>query len=134
MAVNKSVISAAGRDREIGLQAPGAAIAAADTNRWEIQQVPEEVQGVIVAVNITAVTTSSVTVNIYGVDAYANTRLLLSSAALTTVQTKILKVHPFLTASANSVAQDIIGSRIMVEAVNGNANSTTYSISAELIY
>ena len=76
---------------------------------------------------------NTVTVNIYGVDAYGNKYLLLASSALSAVATVVLTVHPAMTASTNVTANDVLPARFEVDCVLGNANSITFSTSYDLL-
>lgn len=58
---------------------------------------------------------------------------ILASAAIVAVGTTVLKVYPGLTAAANLVASDVLPPTWNVKAVHGNANSVTYTVTAQVI-
>lgn len=91
--------------------------------------------GLVCVIDVTAiVATPSVTFTLQGYDP-VSTRVwtLLASAAIATVSTTILRVHPELTAAANLIAKDIVPDAFTLTAVHGNANSITYSVSIHVI-
>ena len=137
MATNNTSV-AVGSRREVPLQAPGTVVAAANTNQWDLYEIPSEVAGVVLVVNVTAAatgTTPSVVPTIYGRAGAANvTWSILAGAPITAVGTYVFKVHDSLTAAANLVANDVIGEYLRIEMAHGNAQSITYSVTAELIY
>lgn len=58
---------------------------------------------------------------------------ILASAAITNTGTTVLRVYPGLTAGANVTASDVLPRVWRVEAVAGNGDSLTYSVSANFI-
>jgi hypothetical protein len=75
-------------------------------------------RGVIVVVNITAITAGSLTVSIIGHDPVSDTDFtLLSSAALSGTGQTVLTVYPGCTAAANSVANAPIPNVWSIKAV-----------------
>lgn len=57
---------------------------------------------------------------------------VLASAAITATGTTVLKVHPALTAAANSVANDLLPRTWRVLATHADADSITYSVGVSL--
>lgn len=96
-------------------------------------QVPAGTDGLIVIIDITAVTSTPSTVfTIVGVDLVSGkTWTVLASAAQTGTATLVLRVCPHLTAVNNTIAKDIVPAFFTVTAVHGNANSMTYSVAAQ---
>lgn len=94
-------------------------------------------RGIAVVVDITAKTgTISVVCNIYRKDtASGKYTTLLSSAALTGTGTTTMIVHPDLTAAANTIAKDFIGSTWKVDLVHGAGvtPATTATVGACLL-
>jgi len=90
-------------------------------------------RGIKAVVRITANAANTVTLNIYGVDAFGNKYLLLASAALSALATTVYTVHPALTVSANVIANDVLPAKFEVDTVLGNANAVTYSVSYDLL-
>lgn len=91
-------------------------------------------RGVHLIIDATAsAATPSVVVTILGVDRLsAKTYTILASAAITGTGTTVLRVGPGLTASANTVANDVLPPVIRIQSVHGDADSLTYSIGALL--
>lgn len=58
---------------------------------------------------------------------------ILASAAITGAGTTVLRIYPGLTASANVTASDVLPAVWRVQAVAGDADSLTYSVSANYI-
>lgn len=86
-------------------------------------------------VDVTAIAaTPSITVNIQGKDPVSsNYYTLLTSVAISTVSTTILKVYPGIGAVANSAASDILPRTFRVSVTHADADSITYSIGAALV-
>ena len=91
--------------------------------------------GLVLVIDATAVTsTPSVVFTIVGVDEVSDkTWTVLASAAVATVSTTVLRVHPSLTAATNLVAKDVVPTYWRVTAVHGDADSITYSVAAYLV-
>ena len=91
-------------------------------------------EGITVVVDMTAITaTGTVTVAIDAIDPASGKNVnLLTSAAISTVSTTVLKVHPNLPAAANTQAQAMLPTRVQITATHGNGVSMTYSIGAWL--
>lgn len=92
-------------------------------------------KGMHVIIDVTAIAlTPSVVFSIEAKDeASGKWYLLLDSAAVSTVSTTILKIHPNLTAAANSIAKDGLPLNLRVSPVHGDADSITYSVGANMI-
>ena len=58
---------------------------------------------------------------------------ILSSAAISSVSTVVLKIHPQFTAAANTVAKDGLPQNTRVRVAHGNADSITYSVGVNFI-
>jgi hypothetical protein len=87
--------------------------------------------GMVLIIDATAETgTASVVFKIQGVDLVSGKAWeILSSGTGTT----ILRVHPSLTGSANTIAKDVIPRDWNVVATHDDADSLTYSVSAHLV-
>ena len=80
-------------------------------------------------------TAPSVVFTIEGKDAVSGDYYtILAAAAMTTVTTKILRVGPGLTASANLIVNDLLPRTWRVTATHSNADSYTYSVGASVLY
>ena len=81
-------------------------------------------------INVTSVTaTPSVVFTIYGVSPNGSTDYtILASAAITGTGLTVLRVHPQLTAAANTIAKDVLPQAIKVTATHADADSITYSM------
>ncbi len=86
-------------------------------------------------IDVTAVTaTPSITVNIQGKDPVSGTYYnLLTSVAITTVSTAVLKLYPGIGAVANAAAADILPRTYRVSVTHADADSITYSVGASLV-
>ena len=86
--------------------------------------------GGIFIINATAETaTASVVFTIQGVDpASSAVYTILASAAVDAVGTRVLRVHPSLTASGNLIAKDMLPQAIRINCNHSDADSLTYSI------
>jgi len=91
-------------------------------------------KGIVIVFDVTAVATSDIKMKIEGKDpASGKYYTILESASVTTAVTNVYKVHPSLTAAANSVANDIVPKTFRITMTHANANSTTYSVGYSLI-
>ena len=92
-------------------------------------------KGLHVVIDVTAITaTPSVVFTIQGKDALSGQYYtVLASAAITATGTTILRVHPGLTAAANTVANDLIPRTWRVNAVHADGDSITYSVGYSLV-
>jgi hypothetical protein len=89
-------------------------------------------------IDVTAVTaTPSVVCTVDGLDPVSGKYYnLITSAALTdsgAPYTRVLKVGPGLTASANLIVNDVLPSTIRVTMTHGDSDSITYSVAATLM-
>ena len=91
--------------------------------------------GLILVIDCTAVTaTPGVTFTIQGKDpASGKYYTILASAAITGAGTTVLRVHPELTAAANTIAKDILPRTWRVAVTVADTDSATYSLGAILI-
>lgn len=94
-----------------------------------------DARGLVLVIDATAATaTPSVVFTILGVDPVSGkTWTVLASAAVTAVSTTVLRVSPHLTAAANTIAKDLIPSYFTVSVVHGDADSITYTVSAQVV-
>lgn len=86
--------------------------------------------GGLFIINVTAATaTPSVVFTIKGTDpASGATWDILASAAITGTGTTVLRVHPELTAAANTIAKDFLPAAFSIVATHADADSITYSV------
>lgn len=100
-------------------------------------QGPANATGIAVTLDLTALTTAaSVTVSVLGVDAASGKSYPIGAmATVTTVSTVTLRVHPNNPTAAVSVGvqtqQGQLPPRIRIHVVQGNTNSTTYSVGVD---
>lgn len=86
--------------------------------------------GGVFFINVTAATDSpSVVFTIAGVDPTGAAYTILASAAITGVGATVLRIHPALTAAANTIAKDVLPQAIKITATHADADSITYSVS-----
>jgi hypothetical protein len=113
--------------RYISILASSARTATPDT--FEVE-VPGKSRGVVVVVDATAVTaTPALTVKVQGVDRISGkTWDIITSAAIATVSTVVLKIRPGITVAANAAVADALPPVIRIMATHGDADSITYSI------
>ena len=92
-------------------------------------------RGVVVVIDATAsAATPSVVFTIKGKSTLGTDYwTILASAAVTGAGQTILRVYPGLTAAANATVSDVLPRVWRVEAVAGDSDSLTYSISANYI-
>jgi hypothetical protein len=90
----------------------------------------KDVVGVQVVIVTSAVTaTPSVVVTIDGLDPLSNTFYnILTSAAIATTSTVVLRVHPDIVAAANLTAQDFLPATYRVTMTHGDTDSITYTV------
>lgn len=81
-------------------------------------------------INVTAASaTPSVVFKVEGIDPAASAAwTILESAAITGTGTTVLRIHPDLTAAANTIAKDFLPQAIKVTATHADADSITYSV------
>lgn len=84
--------------------------------------------GVFVIHATAAAATPSVVFTIAGVGPSGATWDILASAAITGTGTTVLRIHPSLTAAANTIAKDILPSALKITATHADADSITYSV------
>lgn len=86
--------------------------------------------GGVFIIDCTAATdTPSVVFTIAGVDPASDKAwTILASAAITGTGTTVLRVHPELTAAANTIAKDMLPHAIKVTATHADTDSITYSL------
>jgi len=86
--------------------------------------------GGLFVIDVTAVTaTPSVVFTIKGEEPVSgNTWTVLASAAITSTGTTVLRVHPSLTASANTIAKDMMPQSVLITATHADTDSITYSV------
>lgn len=53
---------------------------------------------------------------------------ILTSAAITGTGTTVLRIHPSLTAAANTIAKDVLPQALKITATHADADSITYSV------
>lgn len=109
-----------------------------DSNSRDIKNsdfVKSSGMGLVVVIDVTAVTDSpSVVFTIQGKDpASSKYYTILASAAITGTGTTVLRVHPDLTAAANTVAKDMLPAVWRVSADHADADSITYSVGASMV-
>ena len=92
-------------------------------------------RGLHLIIDVTAVTaTPSVVFTIKGKDPVSGkVWTILASAAIVATGTTILKVYPGRTAAANLVASDVLPPTWQVTAVHGDADSISYSVTAQMV-
>lgn len=135
MATNTTLTNLKGRSRDVVLQA-SAAVAAADINRFDLINIPDNVRGVVVVINVTAsAATPSVVFKVQGMGADGSVAYdILTSAAVTGAGQTVLRVHPEIDAAANVAAKDSVPSRVRIQATHADADSITYSVTASFTY
>lgn len=81
-------------------------------------------------INVTAASaTPSVVFTIKGHDPISGAAYtILASAAITGAGMTVLRVHPSLTAAANTIAKDVLPAAISIEAAHADTDSITYSV------
>lgn len=86
--------------------------------------------GGVIVINVTAsAATPSVVFTLAGVDpASGSVYTILASAAITGAGQTVLRVHPSLTAAANTIAKDVLPDTLKLTATHADADSITYSV------
>lgn len=81
-------------------------------------------------INVSAATaTPSVVFTIAGVCPVSSTAYtIIDSAAITGVGLTVIRVSPYLTAAANTIAKDLLPASLKVTATHADADSITYSM------
>lgn len=125
-----NVVGEAGYNADVFTVLPSAA-RTADPDTKEYRDLAKAV-GLVLVIDVTAITsTPSITVKIQGVDIVSGkTWDILTSAAIATVSTTVMRVRPGITASANVAVSDVLPPVVRVTVTHGNANSITYSVVA----
>lgn len=92
-------------------------------------------RGAIITIDATAASlTPSVVFTIVGRSALGNDYYtILTSAAITGTGTTVLRVYPGLTAAANVTVNDVLPALWRVQAVHGDTDPLTYSVSCNYI-
>lgn len=91
-------------------------------------------KGCHIIIDVTADGGGTITPKIQGKDSLSGKYYdILVGSAITAVGTTVLKVYPGLTASANSIANDIVPSKFRIVSTASDANSLTYSIGISLV-
>jgi hypothetical protein len=120
-------ISAQGRGRSLSVLDSAARTA---TNSVDLTDIRHSNAGLIVVINMTAVTaTGSVTFKVQGL--YQGvTWDILTSVAITAVTSNpvVLRIRPGLTAAANTVANDLVPETVRILATHANGVSMTYDV------
>ncbi len=95
----------------------------------------EGAQGLVIVIDVTVdPALASVVFNIDGLDVLTgNTWTLLDSAAIAATGTTVLRISPHLTASANTIAKDIIPPRVRINPVHADGDSITYSVTVHTV-
>lgn len=105
------------------------ASASRTTTQTSVDLVNPDGRALDVVLDMTTVGTGSVTVTInYKDSASGKYILLLAGAAVTTNSTNRYRVHPNLTAAANSIAQDQLPEIFQIVVTANNANAAVYSV------
>lgn len=84
----------------------------------------------VFVINVTAASaTPSVVFTIAGISPAASTEYtILASDAITGTGTTVLRIHPELTAAANTIAKDVLPQALKITATHADADSITYSM------
>lgn len=91
--------------------------------------------GLVLVIDVTAASaTPSVVFTLEGKDPTSGKYYtILASSAITAIGTTVLRVHPALTAAANSVAKDMLPRVWRVTATAADSDSLTYSVGASMV-
>lgn len=108
---------------------------APDTQEFRVDRRGVAPTALILTIDVTAVTaTPALTVTISRVDPTSGkVTAILSSTAIATTSTTVLKIGPALAASANAVAQDYMPPCFRIDCAHGDADSITYSVGGQLV-
>lgn len=93
---------------------------------------PATTKGIIVFIKTTSFSGGTLTVSIFNVSSSGITASFLTSAALTTNTTTVMRIYPGLLAVANSIANDVLTGQPQVQAVV-TGGSVTFSIDYTLV-
>lgn len=94
-------------------------------------------RGLWVFINVTASSTPAFTVLLRAVDPITNTAVgpsILTSVSIVGNGLTILRIHPELTAAANTIAKDMAPPVFEVFCDHTNANNATYSVAVAPVY
>jgi hypothetical protein len=91
--------------------------------------------GAVITIDCTAIDSSpSVVFTFQGKDpASGKYNDIISSAAITGTGTTVIRIHPELTAAANTIAKDVIPTYWRIRAVHADADSITYSVGVSIV-
>jgi hypothetical protein len=87
-----------------------------------------ESRGLVLAVNVSAFTSGTLTVVVSGVTSSAYTYTILTSAALGAAATTVLRISPSLTAATNTTVNDVVPQIVQVVATVSGGGVLTYGI------
>jgi hypothetical protein len=98
-------------------------------------QLNKNCKGIKVFTNVSVITGgATLTINVYGHDAYGNKYVIGTKAITSTTTTPwVLSVYPSLPASTGASYNDMLPSNYSVEAAHTDNKSITYSVSYDLI-
>jgi hypothetical protein len=101
----------------------------------EVEVTEPSFDGARITIDVTAITsTPSVTFNFEAFDPVSSKWvLLLASAAIATVSTVVLEIARGAPETANVSTNKVLPRRWRCRPVHGNANSITYTVSAEMV-
>lgn len=113
--------AAAGQDTIFALAAR-----TASANSADISKVQES--GIHVIINVTAVTTGTLTPTIQGEDFLGNYYDILVGSAISSTGITVLKIGPSIAGTANAAAQDIVPQLYRIKMTKSDSSSWTYSV------
>lgn len=117
-------------EQTVGITASGAT-----TTQTGADQTNYNGRGAVVVLDMTTVGTGSVTLSVQGKDvASGKYYTILTGAAVVTNSTNVYRIYPGLTAVANTTVSDILPRTWRVVVTANNANATTYTVGASVIY
>lgn len=125
-----TTIDLTGQGRSVSLL-PSAA-RTATPNTFYIQGTGRSTALAVVLAVSAVVTAPSVVVTVFGVDLSGNTWPILTSVAVLTTGTTVLKVSPGITPATNVAVADILPPTVGITVTHANGNSITYSLSAHV--
>lgn len=91
--------------------------------------------GIFIVIDVTAIAaTPSIVFKLQGLARVAGKWFdILTSVAIVATGTTVLRVHPELTAAANTIVKDMVPETCRVVATAADADSCTYSVEAILV-
>ena len=117
-------------DQTVGITASGVT-----TTQTGADQTNYNGRGAVVVLDMTTVGTGSVTLSVQGKDvASGKYYTIITGAAVVTNSTNVYRIYPGLTAVANTTVSDILPRTWRVVVTANNANATTYTVGASVIY